>query len=41
MEKNPNNYSQIGAAVSMSILFHAPLFGIFEVEKIQMKILLP
>lgn len=26
-------YSQIGIAVSLSILFHAPLFGIFEVEE--------
>ena len=31
--QNTKNYSQIGAAVSMSVLFHAPLFGIFEVEE--------
>ena len=31
--QNTRNYSQIGAAVSMSVLFHAPLFGIFEVEE--------
>ena len=32
-KQNTRNYSQIGAAVSMSVLFHAPLFGIFEVEE--------
>ena len=32
-KQNARNYSQIGAAVSMSVLFHAPLFGIFEVEE--------
>ena len=32
-KQNTRNYSQIGAAVSMSMLFHAPLFGIFEVEE--------
>lgn len=26
-------YSEIGTAVSLSVLFHAPLFGIFEVEE--------
>ena len=31
-KQNTRNYSQIGAAVSISVLFHAPLFGIFEVE---------
>ena len=31
--QNTRNYSKIGAAVSMSVLFHAPLFGIFEVEE--------
>ena len=28
-------YSRIGIAVSLSVLFHAPLFGIFEVEEDQ------
>ena len=28
-------YSQVGIAVSLSVLFHAPLFGIFEVEENQ------
>ena len=32
-KQNTRNYSQVGAAVSMSVLFHAPLFGIFEVEE--------
>ena len=31
--QNTRNYSQVGIAVSMSVLFHAPLFGIFEVEE--------
>lgn len=31
--QNTRNYSQIGIVVSMSVLFHAPLFGIFEVEE--------
>ncbi len=32
-KQNTKEYSQIGAAVSLSVLFHAPLFGIFEVEE--------
>ncbi len=32
-KKNAKEYSQIGTAVSLSVLFHAPLFGIFEVEE--------
>lgn len=31
--QNTRNYSQVGIVVSMSVLFHAPLFGIFEVEE--------
>lgn len=32
-KQHTKEYSQIGAAVSLSVLFHAPLFGIFEVEE--------
>lgn len=32
-KKHAEEYSQIGVAVSLSVLFHAPLFGIFEVEE--------
>lgn len=32
-KQNANEYSQIGIAVSLSVLFHAPLFGIFEAEE--------
>lgn len=32
-KQHTKNYSQVGVAVSMSVLFHAPLFGIFEVEE--------
>lgn len=32
---NTKEYSQVGIAVSLSVLFHAPLFGIFEVEEEQ------
>lgn len=32
-KQNAKEYSQIGMAVSLSVLFHAPLFGIFEVEE--------
>lgn len=32
-KQHTRDYSQIGAAVSLSVLFHAPLFGIFEVEE--------
>ena len=32
-KKDAKQYSQIGVAVSLSVLFHAPLFGIFEVEE--------
>lgn len=31
--RNAKEYSRIGAAVSLSVLFNAPLFGIFEVEE--------
>lgn len=34
-KQNTREYSQIGMAVSLSVLFHAPLFGIFEVEEDQ------
>lgn len=34
-KQNTEEYSQIGMAVSLSVLFHAPLFGIFEVEEDQ------
>lgn len=32
-KQNTREYSQVGVAVSLSVLFHAPLFGIFEVEE--------
>lgn len=32
-KQHTKEYSQIGAAVSLSVLFQAPLFGIFEVEE--------
>lgn len=32
-KQHTREYSQIGIAVSLSVLFHAPLFGIFEVEE--------
>lgn len=32
-KQHTREYSQIGVAVSLSVLFHAPLFGIFEVEE--------
>lgn len=32
---NEKAYSQIGVAVSLGVLFHAPLFGIFSVEEDQ------
>lgn len=31
--QHAKKFSQIGVAVSLSVLFHAPLFGIFEVEE--------
>lgn len=31
--KHAKEYSRVGIAVSLSVLFHAPLFGIFEVEE--------
>lgn len=31
--KNTKEYSEIGMAVTLSVLFHAPLFGIFAVEE--------
>lgn len=31
--KNANEYSEIGMAVTLSVLFHSPLFGIFAVEE--------
>ena len=34
-KQNTKEYSQIGAAVSLSVLFHAPLFGIFGWRKIR------
>lgn len=32
-KQHTKDYSKIGVAVSLSVLFHAPLFGIFEVEE--------
>lgn len=32
-KQNTKEYSQVGIAVSLSVLFHAPLFGIFQVEE--------
>lgn len=32
-KQHAKEYSQVGVAVSLSVLFHAPLFGIFEVEE--------
>lgn len=32
-KQHAKEYSQVGIAVSLSVLFHAPLFGIFEVEE--------
>lgn len=32
-QKNTISYSKVGTAVTLSVLFHAPLFGIFEVEE--------
>ncbi len=32
-KKHAKEYSQIGMSVSLSVLFHSPLFGIFEVEE--------
>lgn len=34
-KQHTKEYSQVGIAVSLSVLFHAPLFGIFEVEEEQ------
>ena len=31
--QHAKEYSQIGVAASLSVLFHAPLFGLFEVEE--------
>lgn len=31
--KNTKEYSEVGVAVSLSVLFHAPLFGIFQVQE--------
>lgn len=32
-KQQTKEYSQVGVAVSLSILFHSPLFGIFQVEE--------
>lgn len=32
-KQHTKEYSQVGVAASLSVLFHAPLFGIFEVEE--------
>ncbi len=32
-QKNAKEYSQIGTAVTLGILFHSPLFGIFTIEE--------
>lgn len=32
-KQHTKEYSQIGVAASLSVLFHAPLFGLFEVEE--------
>lgn len=31
--KSTINYSKVGAAVTLSVLFHSPLFGIFHIEE--------
>lgn len=32
-KQHAKEYSQVGVAASLSVLFHAPLFGLFEVEE--------
>lgn len=31
--ENAKEYSEVGLAVALSLLFHSPLFGIFSVEE--------
>ncbi|MDE6234021.1 MAG: chloride channel protein [Lachnospiraceae bacterium] len=39
--KNAKEYSEIGMAVTLSVLFHSPLFGIFAVEEVEQEQTLP